>query len=1063
MRSEVGFVTKILVPRRRREVLRRGRLLDYLSRDTVPLRIVRAPAGFGKTTVLVDLAHDAGATVCWLSLDEWDRDTTTFFFYLGLSVGSHFGGKRSEPQASRGDTNPRAVLAAICNQIASSGTPVWIMLDDFHALEGANDLLSHVDYFAQRLPLNAAIFLASRTQPALPSLSRMRVNGEVLEVGPADLAFTADEVREFYAGKASKSPTDNQIRRIMALTQGWPAGVALIDDSSSIDQSGQAPTGLAEYLAAEILDRLPEPVGQFLLRTSVFDTLEAEGCDRVLGSSTSNDVLPWLEKQNVPLVRLESAGSKAYRLHPLFRDFLRQRLQDHDAGLYRRLQTLAGEWCRSVGRTSEAVWHLAQAEDWNKVAELVEQEAPAAYRQGRWQTITTWLETLPADELNARPDMRLWEARVLVRLGQANEVLKIVQECLGPGERLGLSISAEFECLRSAALRVKGDVAAAVAAGRRAVDYAISSNSSIEVHAEARKQLALALFADGAFGLCEHELRAVREVYEHTGNVEEAAAVNASLGSALASLGRLPESVLHLEQARQQWHKIGNHKELSWVLNNLAMVYQLMGQTARAEGLFLESLSTAREAGHPRAEAYALVSLADIDRRESRFERAVSRFREGLAISGELGDMTLTTHALVGLSDVDRRRGNLSEATALAHRALASAEERGSAYEQGLSHGALGRICKQQGNLAEATAAFGAAAGLFERVDAKKDLAESLYHLADAALPARQRRTQLREALDRLAIVAEEMSYDHFLVELCREAPAVAEYGASLRGRARFYRDLLRKSATTSSSRPEPGHSVERSTIPVVEIRALGTFEVLIDGRPVLSLEWESEKSREFLLLLLTRQQPMSRDEIVALLWPEAGGKRAVSSFHSTLYRVRHALYQGCIVESGGKYRLNSRGVFVSDVARFQAMTAALPGDQLRRNLENLMEAVTLYRGPFAPSIDSEWADSLRRQLEERFLSVAIHLTEKLLANGDALAAAHVCERMIENDPYDERAYLLLMQALVMASNTEGALRAFERYRDLLRKELDEPPGPDISSLHQNILRRLHRTSSEPS
>src|SRR3990170_5716958 len=103
MRSEVAFITKILVPRRRRDAIRRARLLNALRHgEGGQLVVVRAPAGFGKTTLLVDLAHEAGGRVCWVSLDEWDRDAATFLQYLRLSVrrGISSTGARSGPPLS---------------------------------------------------------------------------------------------------------------------------------------------------------------------------------------------------------------------------------------------------------------------------------------------------------------------------------------------------------------------------------------------------------------------------------------------------------------------------------------------------------------------------------------------------------------------------------------------------------------------------------------------------------------------------------------------------------------------------------------------------------------------------------------------------------------------------------------------------------------------------------------------------------------------------------------------------------------------------------------------------
>lgn len=1067
MKGQAAFITKILVPRRRRDAVRRGRLLDVLQEDSeAQLTVLRAPAGFGKTTLLVDLAHEAPRGICWVSLDEWDRDTATFLQYLRLSVLRRFGQAGAKGVPALSSREPRALLGELATQIAGHDEDTWIFLDDFHSLQGSNQVLGLVDYFAQRLPFNSRLFLASRTQPALPSLPRLRLEGRATDLGPAQLAFTAAEIKQYYRSARRQDIGDHQVERILKSTQGWPAGVALFTDPGTVGEGRhETSVPLSDYLAAEIFDRLGQKLRQFLLWTSVFDTLDASGCDAILHEKGSGQLLETLEKQNVPMMQVQGAAAE-YRVHPLFRDFLRSKLRLETPELYRRLNQEAGGWQANRGRTSEAIWHFAQAEDWDQVATLILEEAPTAYKVGRWHTVVSWLEVMPPDELRRRQQLSLWKARILVRLGQTDGALRVVSEALGGHRESDSLTDAEFETIRGMALRVKGDVAWALSSCQRAVDLATKANAPIDVLAEARKQLGQVLFIKGSFSEAAHEFRSVLDIYEQRGDIEETAFVNCCLGSALASLGNLAESAAHLEQSRQQWRKVGNVKELSWALNNLAMVYYLMGQVGLARELFLDALTKARASGHQRVEAYALISLADIDRQSGDLRKAIERYEEALTLAADLGEMTLSTYGLTGLAHTYRQLGGIGRAEVLARQALASAQERESDYEQGLAQIALGRLWRQQGNLDNAISAFSAAVTLFDRANAKMELAESLFYLADSGLPMRHSRSLVRVTLERLAAVAAELGHDYFLVEATRETPAVAEYGASRNIGGGVYRELLRKSFPQES---EVGGQAGEDRgaghgLPVVEATALGDLEVRMDGRRILDLEWESEKSKELFLLLLTEERSLRRDEIVVALWPEAGGSRANSLFHSTLYRVRRALYPECIVESGGAYALNPLASFRYDAREFERLSKKARGmkEDDPGHVDALRTAADLYRGPFAPHLESQWADTHRLRLEERFLELAAKLTDRLFRQGDYAEAAQTCQRLLEYDPYNEAAYYKLMKAYAASGDDEAALRAYKRYREVLEIDLGEKPGQAIVQLYSEIRDHLGQEAGKP-
>jgi DNA-binding SARP family transcriptional activator len=482
------------------------------------------------------------------------------------------------------------------------------------------------------------------------------------------------------------------------------------------------------------------------------------------------------------------------------------------------------------------------------------------------------------------------------------------------------------------------------------------------------------------------------------------------------------------------------------------MIYGIMGQEPLSEEMLLECIRTSRECGNQRAEGYALDSLADLERNDGRHEAAKEHYEEALELARSLGEMTLSTLALLGLADLERIAGRRDSAESLARQALASAEERDSTYERAQAHATLGRIARSAGDLGKASLLLEKACEMFERAGAQRELAEALYLFADALIPQRSSRRTLRQALEALPALVESLGYDSFLARVAGEMPEAARYAVSRRVHVEFYRRLARVPVPAA---PEPiTEPAQEGALPAVDVKALGTVEVSIGGHLLTAPEWQSEKSRELLLLLMFCGKPLRRDEVVSALWPERGGRPSISAFHTTVHRTRRALYPECIVESGGLYMLNDKGTFTSDVQRFRAsLRRARAAANEAQGLTELSRAIGLYGGAFAPAVDAEWADLIRLQLEEQFVEAGSRLSRGLMEGGQYSEAASVYDRMLEVDGLNETACYGAMECQLALQNPSQAAVMYRRYRAALEAEIGQRPGPAVERLHEKVLK----------
>jgi ATP/maltotriose-dependent transcriptional regulator MalT len=172
----------------------------------------------------------------------------------------------------------------------------------------------------------------------------------------------------------------------MKMTDGWPAAVSLACRSGRLSSEVSSDeSNLAAYLAAEVVDRLPRELQRFLLRVSVLDVVDGDACSKVDGGISSGEAsaaIRALDASGIPLSWL-STDPPRITLHPLLRDFLKDKLRENGFDQYQELQLSAGKVMAARGAISEAVRHFVAANAWPTLARLI--AWARSYRLGRWR------------------------------------------------------------------------------------------------------------------------------------------------------------------------------------------------------------------------------------------------------------------------------------------------------------------------------------------------------------------------------------------------------------------------------------------------------------------------------------------------------------------------------------------------------------------------------------------------------------------------------------------------------------------------------------------------------
>ncbi|QIR36416.1 LuxR family transcriptional regulator [Tolypothrix sp. PCC 7910] len=489
------LVTKLHIPLLRSPLVQRDRLWDKLNQGlTSRLILISAAAGFGKSTVLSEWAHQTQVPVSWLSLDEQDNDPKRFWKYIVAALQQNIPeiGEATLAMLQASETVTfEALLTPLINELAELKTELILVLDDYHLITNAA-IHQTVTFFLEHLPTQIHLAIATRVDPPLP-LARWRVRSQLTELRADDLRFTDAEAATFLHQFMPVPLTESQIATLQTQTEGWIAGLQLamlsLRDNTTIDVFikffGGDKRYIRDYLVEEVLQRQSPPLQLFLLRTSILEQMCGSLCEAILREDAVNgtETLEELERQNLFVIALD--GNRTwYRYHHLFAESLRHilhRIEPDGGGKY---HVRAAQWYEQQGYIADAIQQAISAKACEYAAALIEEEIQTK-ENPRIDAVflRNTLQKLPKELTDSRPWLlvaQAWAAFTSSQFVDAIAVIQSLERLLNQGidstensDRLwGLVVA-----LKGMQARQQGNTAESVAFMEKALQLLPSDNS----------------------------------------------------------------------------------------------------------------------------------------------------------------------------------------------------------------------------------------------------------------------------------------------------------------------------------------------------------------------------------------------------------------------------------------------------------------------------------------------------------------------------------------------------------------------------------------------------------
>ncbi len=419
--------TKFLAPAFNPKSVERDRLVNRLApRIGRKMVLLSAPAGYGKTTLVLQCLNRFSQQHCWLSLDQYDNEPQRFWEYFIGSIATAIPefGQEAKRFLNSDALHYEGAVTALINELNTSSeieNGLSIVLDDFHIVTNPS-ILQQFSYLIDFLPAQVDVIITTRFEPQLP-IARWSVKNWVDKIYAADLVFSLDESRDFLNAYMGLELNPQQIEAIVRKTEGWIAAIQLAALSAGSVQNKAAASDAAfslgrsqlsgvdllgddrhisDYILSEILAHQPENVQRFLMDTSCLLRLSPELCDFVRDASDSRELLELLQQANLFLIPLDK-DHHWYRYHDMFRDALLYKLRTEQTDHYINLQTKAVEWLLKHQQAHEAIYQVIQLEDWPQLLKLLEDNGNNLIHEGHHLLVLNWLKHIPEDLFSQSP------------------------------------------------------------------------------------------------------------------------------------------------------------------------------------------------------------------------------------------------------------------------------------------------------------------------------------------------------------------------------------------------------------------------------------------------------------------------------------------------------------------------------------------------------------------------------------------------------------------------------------------------------------------------------------
>lgn len=1091
--SHKNFITlkSKLTPPRIDATVERRRLTDLLQdMDKYKLVSITAGPGYGKTTLAAQACRRSGIKTVWYRLDESDNDAITWMYYLIDGIRRHFKSFGSKTLAriqstQNFHTELHSLWTILLHEIELSiDEPLIIVLDDFHLIQGREEIRRTIGFILEHLPDGMHMVITGRTTPDI-NLSRLIAQRDVIVIGEKELTFTPSEISKLYQQIFHLSLSDDGPLILEKKTNGWAAGLVLLHFSIRNKTVGlEQPQGFLsaadslfeEYIEENIYKLLPTETIAFLLQTSLLSRLEVNICNRLLGIDNAGEILQQLETSHMFTFVSEYERS-TYHYHNIFKNFLRNKLTTS-----MNRADLNNLYCKAAALLQEnndfngAIRCFLNAGEFEAASGLLIEKGFAMIEGGQINQVLTHCGKIPAHLLGKKPWIIYLVAVASIRQGKLQEAFDSFEqagklfECNQDSYGIGL-------CRTYLAVlhNVRGDF---TKAEETLSEIERRSPPNPETHLDS---LAASIFMNiriGNLQAADQYFDQAQAIINSLGKNPKAAVVYYSYSYRFFSTDNAHELLYY---GRKTWHnasRFNKYRLMALSCNMISYAYFVQGEydlsySEAQKGIQIFESSGSSGIAYAMCHIHAAWAMIG----KENLSAAADHCNQGMKISSNI--QSDWTNALIYATAcfIQVKMGDLDQAEVLIVKAREFIDHTQLGFEKSVLKVIFALVLLLKGRADESA--------ILIRSTRKYPFYSKILRRWIELIQVRVnwQSGRLKNAKEILAGILGKLSpdeKDYFLMDQQDWIiPLLVEVYADRHTQKQittllttFKTENLKVLQELSTGEKGPSRTAARSLLKALSlnaiddlhIRCFGTFTLTRSDHEITCQNWVSTKARTLFKYLALHFPSgfISKDKLLEMLWPDQDPFVTTKRLHVALSTIRKVLepelargdVSSYLHREKDAYRLTlGKNGSVDAVLFDQLLTKARETENSEKKLARYLFAERLYRGElFEDEPYSQWCMEHREAYRRKYVSLLVNIADNYQAAGKPAECIEYLRRVLELDDCAEEIYCRLMSLYHQTGNRIMAKKTYQSCKQRLQVELDCPLSNKTEELYSHIM-----------